>query len=90
MGVTIDGVWIDELDSLTTYTHHSGLQVITALSLMSTLYKSLHAKFFPACCVSNNRSLATDSNSGDSSASRLQVPLSQSPIQNSYQLSTQL
>jgi hypothetical protein len=33
------------IDLLTTYTHHSKLQVITALSLISALYKSLaHAK----------------------------------------------
>jgi hypothetical protein len=30
-GVTIDGVWIGELDLLATCTHHSELQVITAL-----------------------------------------------------------
>jgi hypothetical protein len=34
--------WI--LDLMTTYTHHSELLVITELSLMYTLYKSLHAK----------------------------------------------
>jgi hypothetical protein len=32
--------WI--LDLLNTYTHHSELQVITAPSLISTLYKSPH------------------------------------------------
>jgi hypothetical protein len=46
--VTIDGVWIGELDLLTTYTHHSELQVITTLLLISTLYKPLHAKTFPS------------------------------------------
>jgi hypothetical protein len=51
------------LDLLKTYTYHSELQVITALS---TLYKSLHAKFFLACCVSNSRSLTTASKSGGS------------------------
>jgi hypothetical protein len=40
----IDGVLIGELDLLTTCTHRSELQVITALSLISTFYKSLHAK----------------------------------------------
>jgi hypothetical protein len=44
--VTIDGVWIAELDLLTACTHHSELQAITALSLISTLYKSLHVKSF--------------------------------------------
>jgi hypothetical protein len=38
--VTIDGVRIGELDLLTTCTHHSELQVITALLLISTIYKS--------------------------------------------------
>jgi hypothetical protein len=48
LGVTIAGVWIGELDLLASCTHHSELQVITALSLISTLYKSLHAKSFPS------------------------------------------
>jgi hypothetical protein len=74
MCVTIDGVWISEY-LLTTYTHHSELQVITALSLISTLYKSLreHAKPFPACSVFKGHSLATASSSGRSSASRSQI-----------------
>jgi hypothetical protein len=38
MCVTTDGVWIDELDLLTTCTRQSELQVITALSLISTLF----------------------------------------------------
>jgi hypothetical protein len=41
------------------------------------------AKSSPACCVLNNRSLATASNSRDSSASRTQVLLSQPPVLNS-------
>jgi hypothetical protein len=86
--VTIDRVWIGELDLLTTYTHHSELQVITALSLISTLYTSLYAKSFPACSVSNSHSLATTSNSGHSSASCPQALLSQPPVRNSCQLST--
>jgi hypothetical protein len=38
-GVTIDGVWIGELDLLTNYisTNHSEMQVTTTLSLISTL-----------------------------------------------------
>jgi hypothetical protein len=48
LGMTREGVWIGELDLLTTCIHHSELQVIIALSLISTLYKSLHAKFFPS------------------------------------------
>jgi hypothetical protein len=72
-GASIDGVWIGELDLLTTCTHHSELQVITALSLISTLYKSLHAKSSSVCSVYNKSSLATASNSGNSSASRSHV-----------------
>jgi hypothetical protein len=45
--VTIDGVWIGELDLLTTCTHNWELQVITALPRSSTLYPSLYAKYFP-------------------------------------------
>jgi hypothetical protein len=44
--VTIDGVWIGEFGLLTTCTHHSEVPVTTALSLVSTFYKSLaQAKF---------------------------------------------
>jgi hypothetical protein len=57
------------IDLLTTCTHHSELQIITALLIISTLYKSRQLSLFPACCVSNSCSLATASNSGDSSAS---------------------
>jgi hypothetical protein len=39
-GVTIDGVWIGEFDLLIICIHYSELQVIIALSLISTLYKS--------------------------------------------------
>jgi hypothetical protein len=72
-GVTIDGVWIGELGLLTTCTYHSELQVITALLLISTLRKLLHAKSSPACCVLISRSLATTSDSGDSLAPRAHV-----------------
>jgi hypothetical protein len=60
---------------LITYTHHTEQQVITALSLISKLNKSLHhpLSLFPACCIFISRSLATVSNSGDSSASLAQV-----------------
>jgi hypothetical protein len=70
------------MDLLTTYTHHSGIQVITAPPLISTDHKSLHVKSSPACSV-NSRSLTTASNGGDSSASRSQVLSSQPPVQNS-------
>jgi hypothetical protein len=49
---------------LTTYTHHSELQAVTVLELISTLYKSLHAKSCLACSVFNSRSLTKASNSG--------------------------
>jgi hypothetical protein len=63
----LHGVWIGELDLMTTYTHHSELPVITALSLISTLYTSPQKplSLFPACYVFISRSLATASNSGD-------------------------
>jgi predicted transcriptional regulator len=53
-GVTIDEVWIGELDLLTTYTHVSELQVITALSLTSTFLQiTTRLSLFLACCVLN-------------------------------------
>jgi hypothetical protein len=75
------------LDLLTTCTHHSEFQIITASSRIATLYKSLqHPLSFPACCVLTSRSLAkVSTNSGDSSTSRAQVVLSQPPVQNSCQ-----
>jgi hypothetical protein len=52
-----------------------GTTVNTALSVISTLYKSPQhpLRLFPACYVFNSRSLATASNSGDSLASRAHV-----------------
>jgi hypothetical protein len=70
------------MDLLTTYKHNSELQVITVPTLISTLYRSLHGKPSLACCVFTSRSLATASNSDDSSASRTQVLSSQPPMQN--------
>jgi hypothetical protein len=80
------------MDLLTTYTHHSELQVITALSLISTVYKSPQhpLSLFSACCILISRFLGKASNNGDSSASRAQVFLLQPPMHNSYELSTQL
>jgi hypothetical protein len=60
---------------MTTYTQDLELKTLTALSLISTIHKSLHAKSSPGCSVFNSRSLATVSKSGDSSASRAQVPM---------------
>jgi hypothetical protein len=48
------------------------------------------AKLFPAFCVFTSSSLATASNSEDSSVSRPQVLSSQPPVQNSCLLSTLL
>jgi hypothetical protein len=75
------------MDLLTTSAHHSELQIITALSLSSTIHKSLHVKSSPECIVFKSRFLGTASNSGDSSASRAQVVLAQLPVQDSCQLS---
>jgi hypothetical protein len=72
------------MDLLATCTHHSELQVITALSLISKLYKSQQDPlilFQPT--VFTSRSLATASNSGDFSISGAQIHLSQTPVQNS-------
>jgi hypothetical protein len=73
------------MDLLTTYTPHSELQVITALSLISTFYKSPQhpLSLFPARCVFKSRSLPTASNVGDSSASRAQILFSHLLMQNS-------
>jgi hypothetical protein len=78
---SIDGVWINGfIDHLYT---HSELPVNTALSLISTLHKSLHAKSTPAWSVFTSHSLVTASNSEDSSAPCAQVLSSQPPVQNS-------
>jgi hypothetical protein len=66
------------MDLMTTY--RSSLQITITLSLISTLYKSLHAKSFPACSVFTRRFLVTEFNSGDASASRAQVLSSQTPV----------
>jgi hypothetical protein len=72
------------MDLLTTYTHDLELQALTTLSLNS----AAHDKPFSAGCVFTSRSLVTASNSEDSSASRVQVLSSQSPVQNSTELSS--
>jgi hypothetical protein len=78
------------MDLLTTYTRHSELQVIAALSLISIIQKSPQhpLSLSPACCVLISRSLAMASISGDSSASHAQVLASQPPVQNSTGLTT--
>jgi hypothetical protein len=76
------------MDLLTIYTHHSELQVITALSLFSTLY----AKSSSPCSVFTSRCLVTALNNGDSwaicsrrycPANIPQQPSSQPPLQKS-------
>jgi hypothetical protein len=76
------------MDLLTTYTHHSELQVITALLLISTLYQSLEhlLSLFPSCCIFFSHSLAAAPDSGDSSASCSQVLSLQPPVQNLTEL----
>jgi hypothetical protein len=59
------------MDLFITYTHDSELQANTALSLISTLYKSLQSKSSPACSVFTSRCLVRALNSGDFSASVL-------------------
>jgi hypothetical protein len=64
------------MDLLIVYIHDLELQALTTISLISTLYKSLHAKSFPACSVVTSRCLVTAFNNGDSSASVLTSLLS--------------
>jgi hypothetical protein len=66
---------------LTTYKHHSELQVITALSLISTLYKPPQHPL----SLFSSRFLVTAFNNGHSSASRAQILSSQSPLQSSIE-----
>jgi hypothetical protein len=60
------------MDLLTTFTYHSELQVITALSLISTFYRSLQysISLLSYWCVLISPYLVTATNSGDSLASR--------------------
>jgi hypothetical protein len=70
-GTTIDGVLIDWL---ITYTHHSELQVIPHHSYLHSLQITTeNIRSSPAWSVFTRRFMATDLNSGDSSASRAEV-----------------
>jgi hypothetical protein len=71
------------------YWHHSEPQAIAALPLISKLFSSLRQKLspFPAFYVATSHSLATASNCSDSSASRAQALLSQTPVHISCQFS---
>jgi hypothetical protein len=66
------------------YCTDTELQVITALSLISTIYKSPQHSLspFPTCCVFTSRSLSTASNNRHSSASCAQVLPSPTLVQN--------
>jgi hypothetical protein len=76
-GVTIDGFvlaygFIGHLNTPPgTKSNYSAIADLNPLKITTA-----HVKNFPACCVFTSRSLATVSNSGNSSASRLQVLLS--------------
>jgi hypothetical protein len=79
------------MDLLTSYAPFGATINYSATANLHTLQiTTAPAKPFPACCVLTSGSLTTASNSGDSSASRPHVFLSQPPVQNSCQLSTQL
>jgi hypothetical protein len=73
------------MNLLTTYTDDSELPAITAPPLISIIHKSPQhpLSLFPACCIFTSRSLATASNSVESSVSRAQILRSQPPVQNS-------
>jgi hypothetical protein len=83
MCVTIDGVWIGEWIYWLLIPRRFGTtsNYSTAANLHNSKITTAPAKFFPACCVFTSRSLATDSNSRDSSASRAQVLPSPTPLQ---------
>jgi hypothetical protein len=74
------------MELLTTYTHDSDLQAVTAPPVITTA----PTKSSPACCVFISRSLETASNNTDSSASYAQVLYLQPHVQNSTQLSLSL
>jgi hypothetical protein len=62
------------MDLLTTYTRNSELQVITEPSLISTIYPSLHAhEALSSLFFLHQPFPGSDFDSGDSSASRIQV-----------------
>jgi hypothetical protein len=85
--MTIDGVWNG-------YWIYWPLYIPLVLTRNYSVTANLHTlqiirapvKPFPACYFLTSRSLATASNSGDSSASRPQVLLAQPSVQNSSQL----
>jgi hypothetical protein len=54
----------------------------TTANFHSSQITTASSKTFPACCIFTRRSLATVSDTGDSSASRAQVLCSPAPVQN--------
>jgi hypothetical protein len=72
---------LDLLTQFGTTSNHSSIASFHTLQITTALVKR-----FPDC-VLNGSSLATVSNSGDSSATRAQDLLSQSPLQSSCQFS---
>jgi hypothetical protein len=71
------------MDLLTIYKHDLELQAVTAPLLISTIHKSPQHPLSPSQpAVFTSRSLATVSNSEDSSASRVRALSSQIPVQN--------
>jgi hypothetical protein len=73
--VTCKGFWIGCLDLMTTCITRLGTtsNYSATANLRNSQFNIPPAKLFPACCVFTSRSLATASNSGDSSASRSQA-----------------
>jgi hypothetical protein len=57
------------MDLLTTYTHDPELQTLTTPSLISTFYKTLHAKSSSTYIDFTIRCLVTNLKNGDSSTS---------------------
>jgi hypothetical protein len=81
--VTIDGVWTGEwIYWPLIHTTWNYKQLQRHRYLHNSQITTAPAKPFLACCVFTRRSLATATNSGDSSASRAQVVPSPTPVQN--------
>jgi hypothetical protein len=78
------------IDLLTTYAHGTTSNYSAIANLHTSQITTASAKYFPACCVFTSLSLATASNSGDSSASHAQVLSSQPSVRNSILCLTEL
>jgi hypothetical protein len=82
LGVTGFGLGNEFIDHLYTPLGTTSTYSVTA-NVHNSRITTASTKPFPACCGITNCSLATASNSGDSSASHAQVLSSQPPSQNS-------